>query len=265
MAISFKHLFSSVKADGPDPTLIQPSNWNAEHAITMATGNLLGRVAAGTGTWAELNAAAIYTFLNVLTDGTLAANSDTALPSQKAMKTYVDLLRTLVVGNQMPPGAVQAFAMAAVPTGWLECDGSAISRVTYAPLFANISTLYGIGDGSTTFGLPDYRGQFLRGWDHGRGVDAGRTIGSAQADLTASHTHTASSVVTDPGHTHTITNTGTNLAGTIAPSGGGSLNTGAPLSANAAPTGITVATTVNATGGAETRPKNAAVLVCIKI
>ena len=264
MAISFKHLFSSVKADGPDPTLIQPSNWNAEHAITMATGNLLGRVAAGTGTWAELNAAAIYTFLNVLTDGTLAANSDTALPTQKAMKTYVDLLRTLVVGNQMPPGAVQAFAMSTAPTGWLECDGSAISRVTYAALFTNISTLYGIGDGSTTFGLPDYRGQFLRGWDHGRGVDAGRTIGSAQADLLASHAHTASSAVTDPGHLHSVnpvvTTPGGNFSfGTASNAAYASINSGAST------TGITVATTVNANGGSETRPKNAAVMMCIKI
>ena len=67
-----------------------------------------------------------------------------------------------------------------MPTGWLKCNGALLSRTTYAALFAVIGTTYGAGDGSTTFALPDLRGEFLRGLDDGRGVDGGRALGSAQ-------------------------------------------------------------------------------------
>jgi microcystin-dependent protein len=63
----------------------------------------------------------------------------------------------------VPAGAVQAFAMNSAPTGWLAADGTAVSRSTYAALFAAIGTTYGAGDGSTTFALPDLRGIFVRG------------------------------------------------------------------------------------------------------
>lgn len=76
-----------------------------------------------------------------------------------------------------------------VPAGTLECNGAAVSRTTYADLFAEIGTTHGVGDGSTTFNVPDYRGEFLRGWDHGRGVDIGRTLGSTQSDMVGNHTH----------------------------------------------------------------------------
>jgi phage-related tail fiber protein len=68
------------------------------------------------------------------------------------------------------------------PTGYLKANGAAVSRTTYAALFGAIGTTYGAGNGSTTFNLPDLRGEFLRGWDDGRGVDSGRTLGSAQLD-----------------------------------------------------------------------------------
>lgn len=64
------------------------------------------------------------------------------------------------------------------PTGWLECDGSSLSKTTYADLFAVIGTRF--GSTSTTFKLPDLRGEFVRGWDHGRGIDGGRGFGSKQ-------------------------------------------------------------------------------------
>lgn len=82
------------------------------------------------------------------------------------------------------PGEVRTFAgaVANVPDGWLLCNGAAISRTTYSRLFAVIGTTYGGGNGSTTFNLPDLRGEFIRGLDQGRGVDPGRTLGSAQMD-----------------------------------------------------------------------------------
>ncbi|MDK1331621.1 phage tail protein [Cronobacter sakazakii] len=77
-------------------------------------------------------------------------------------------------------GMVAAFAANAAPTGWLVANGGLISRVTYARLFSRIGTTFGAGDGSTTFALPDMRGEFVRGWDNGRGVDVGRAFGSWQ-------------------------------------------------------------------------------------
>lgn len=77
-----------------------------------------------------------------------------------------------------------------VPDGAYECDGRAVSRTgDDAPLFAIVGTAFGEGDGVTTFNIPDMRGEFPRGWDHGRGVDAGRVFGSAQEDMLAAHDH----------------------------------------------------------------------------
>lgn len=82
----------------------------------------------------------------------------------------------------VPTGGVIYFANGIPPFGWLKANGAAVSRTVYANLFAAIGTTYGAGDGRTTFNLPDLRGEFIRGWDDGRRVDAGRALGSAQAD-----------------------------------------------------------------------------------
>jgi phage-related tail fiber protein len=88
----------------------------------------------------------------------------------------------VIAGSEI--GSVSAFAMPTPPTGWLVCDGSAISRSEYADLFAAIGTLWGHGDEVSTFNLPDLRGEFVRGFDAGRGVDAGRVFGAAQDTVT---------------------------------------------------------------------------------
>ncbi|MCK9344736.1 MAG: phage tail protein [Candidatus Pacebacteria bacterium] len=133
-----------------------------------------------------------------------------------------------------PIGSVASFAGSVAPSGYLICDGTAVSRTTYASLFAVIGTTYGAGNGSTTFNLPDLRGEFIRGLDKGRGIDAGRALGSWQADLLKSHTHTAY---------------------VIAPGGGYG-----PYSNIMGPQTITT----SATGGAETRPRNVAMNYVIK-
>jgi microcystin-dependent protein len=86
--------------------------------------------------------------------------------------------RTLV--DLQPAGMISSFCASSAPTGWLQCNGAAVSRTTYSDLFAAIGTVYGTGDGSTTFNVPEMRGEFLRGWDNSRGIDSGRTIGSRQ-------------------------------------------------------------------------------------
>jgi microcystin-dependent protein len=160
----------------------------------------------------------------------------------------------------VPAGAVQAFAMNSAPSGWLAADGTAVSRSTYATLFAAISTTYGVGDGSTTFALPDLRGYFVRGSGTNSDGTAAGTFGVKQADDLKSHTHG----VTDPGHVHIFT-TYRNTADVS--QGGGiqgfaNFNTGSGSVTQAQ--NNTTGISINSTGGAETRPKNIAMLYCIK-
>jgi len=102
----------------------------------------------------------------------------------------------------VPAGVFVPYAGETAPAGWLLCDGSAVSRTTYAALFAAIGEAYGAGDGSTTFNLPDMRGEFLRGWDNGRGIDSGRALGSAQSGQNQSHSHSGSAASAGS-HSHT--------------------------------------------------------------
>ena len=89
---------------------------------------------------------------------------------------------SLLSSTILPVGTIITSARATTPDGFLLCTGAAISRAVYADLFLAIGTAYGAGDGSTTFNIPDLRGEFIRGVDNGRGVDAGRQIGSNQSD-----------------------------------------------------------------------------------
>lgn len=139
-------------------------------------------------------------------------------------------------GGGLPAGAVIWHAAQIPPSGFLVCDGSAKSRTDFAALFAAIGTTYGAGNGSTTFNVPDLRGEFVRGWDNGRGVDAGRSFGSSQAADFEQHTHTVT--------------TGT-----------GSLGGGSSAYAR---TGSSGSATIGNAGGDETRPRNVALLPCIK-
>jgi microcystin-dependent protein len=115
-------------------------------------------------------------------------------------------------GFLAPVGAVTAYAGASAPAGWLLCDGSAVSRSTYADLFAAVGTAFGAGDGSSTFNLPDLRGRAPLGAGTGSGLTArslGASLGEEQHQLTAAempaHTHAAGTyaVGTDGAHAHT--------------------------------------------------------------
>lgn len=143
-----------------------------------------------------------------------------------------------------PAGLVSMFARSTAPTGWLKANGAAVSRAAYADLFAAIGTTFGVGDGVNTFNLPDLRGEFIRGLDDGRGVDPSRSLGSSQADEFKQHRH--------PAPTPTGTTSGTKYAirGNYVDSydfnePGGQIFT-------------------DYTGGSETRPRNIALLACIK-
>lgn len=139
----------------------------------------------------------------------------------------------------VPTGTIAMWPTATAPSGWLLANGAAVSRTTYAALFAIVGTVFGVGDGSTTFNVPNYMTRVPVG--SGSGYALGSTGGSADATL-VSHTHTAT--VTDPGHNHTIQLVGDSLVGSDALRGSGNLaNTPATSTAT---TGITVA---NSTSG----------------
>ncbi|WP_306168631.1 phage tail protein [Halomonas sp. MMSF_3323] len=87
------------------------------------------------------------------------------------------------------PGSVIEWRSTSIPEGYIENDGAAISRSDYRRIFDVFGVSHGAGDGSTTFNLPDDRGEFKRGWDHGRGVDASRNLFSHQGDEFRSHRH----------------------------------------------------------------------------
>lgn len=163
-----------------------------------------------------------------------------------------------------PPGQVAMYAMGAIPYGWLECNGAAISRSTYAALFGRIGTTYGSGDGSTTFNIPDMRGYFARGWDDGAGRDPGRAIGTTQADAFKSHNHG----INDPGHTHTLTLSatgGNSLALSQPPPHFSGDTAGAPGSPPTATTaGSYTGISTQSAGTTETRPINLALAFAIK-
>ncbi|HHA2427946.1 TPA: tail fiber protein [Stenotrophomonas maltophilia] len=134
----------------------------------------------------------------------------------------------------LPAGMVAHFAMASPPGGWLRCDGSDVSRTTYAALFAAIGTTFGSANG-LTFRLPDLRGEFIRSWDTGRGVDWARELGSNQADELRAHSHALRAY--RPGGIRNVAIGSDDAVGSVY---------------------------TEPAGGGETRPRNVALLACIK-
>ena len=148
---------------------------------TTAELNILDGV---TSTTAELNildgVTSTTAELNIL-DGVTATTTE--LNFVDGVTSSIQTQINLAVA-QTPAGAIMPFAMSSVPTGWLECNGSAVSRSTYASLFSAISDDYGAGDGSSTFNLPDLRGTFIRGFANGSSNDADRASRTNRGDGT---------------------------------------------------------------------------------
>lgn len=156
-------------------------------------------------------------------------------------RANLDVYSKAETDQKMPAGGVVYFPRTTAPTGWLKANGAAVSRTAYASLFAVIGTTFGVGDGVNTFNIPDLRGEFVRGLDDGRGVDASRVLGSSQSDEIKSHRHGFDQAAFD--------NIGTGQVQRL------TFDDGAPFS------GQVVSMF---TGGSETRPRNIALLACIK-
>ena len=133
-------------------------------------------------------------------------------------------------------GAVAYFAQDIPPFGWLKANGAEVSRTVYANLFAAIGERYGRGDGRTTFNLPDLRGEFIRSWDDGRAIDRNRALGSWQEDEFRSHSHGIGvKRMSDTDRGSSSSTVSVDTVGQTDPA-----------------------------GGIETRPRNIALLACIK-
>ena len=168
----------------------------------------------------------------------------------------------------VPTGSVHVMATTTAPSGYLKCNGAAVSRTTYADLFAIIGTTWGEGDGSSTFNAPDLRGEFVRGWADNSSVDSGRSFASSQSSANLQHNHsaTATSTVTDPGHAHVYVDQQAHNEG-YRPWKAGDNDCGQrDKNTNNAFTGISVSTSVSVAndGGSEARPRNIAMMYVIK-
>jgi hypothetical protein len=172
----------------------------ADDFLLLSGGTVTGSlVVQGTTTTQVLNTSSISSSGTITATGSITGQGLNAsgqkvtnvltptASTDAATKGYVDGSSGSL--SLTPIGSIIMWAASSPPANWLVCDGSAISRTTYASLFAVLSTLYGAGDGTTTFNLPDYRGSFLRGLDSGRGLDPARALGNYQADTFASHVH----------------------------------------------------------------------------
>ena len=225
-------------------------------------------------------------FVSLKSPSALSGNVALTLPSSITNGGFLqtdgsgNLSFQIVAG--VPSGSVFCMAVATVPSGYLECNGAAVSRTTYAALFAIIGTNYGTGNGSSTFNLPDLRGEFIRGFDNGRGADSGRSIASSQGASNASHNHSFS----DSGTTSTKTLTGTvqrisetfnnsgSATGVFSKSTGSSANftPGSPdvndtgsFSINATHNHTFSVSGTTGSQGSEARPRNVAMMYIIKV
>lgn len=159
----------------------------ADMAANLATAAPLVNGAAAVGTSAKM-AREDHVHPTDTTRAPLASPAFTGTPTAPTPSTgdnstklaTTAFVQTEITGTNVPSGTVIFAARTTAPTGYLKANGAAVSRTIYAALFAAIGTTFGAGDGSTTFNLPDLRGEFPRGWDDGRGTDPGRSMGSWQ-------------------------------------------------------------------------------------
>lgn len=173
---------------------------NGSGTYILPTGNPVVTGTTITSNWANTTLSDIGTALtgSVAADGQtpitgniqMGGNKITGMADGSAATDAATVAQVAAV-NSVMTGSIQMWPTASAPTGYLLCAGSAVSRTTYAALFAIIGTTFGVGDGSTTFNLPNYTNRMPYG------TTVGATGGSADS-VVVSHTHT----ITDSGHTH---------------------------------------------------------------
>jgi microcystin-dependent protein len=189
--------------------------------------------------------------------GTPTAPTPAANDASSKIATTQFVASAIAAAAFIPPGIVAPFACNPPPSGWLICDGTAVSRATYAALFGTIGTTFGAGDGVTTFNLPDLRGRFVRGFSGSGTIDPARVFGSNQDDAFQGHYHTPLG-----------TSTGSQFGFNVWSTSTGSAH-GAPTGSGSNQEVTTGNATTNGTNGtprtaSETRPTNVALIYAIK-
>ena len=203
------------------------STWIIESGATARTS--LGAAASGANT-----------------DITSLASATTAT-TQTAGDNSTKIATTAYVDN-LDIGTVKSWPTSSIPTGYLECNGASIDTTTYADLYAIIGYQYG-GSGAS-FNIPDYRGEFLRGWDHAIGRDPDRASRTDRGDTTTGDNVGTKQTDGFKSHTHPIPSRD-----------GGTFNS---LYVPGAQVGTAISMVTSATGGNETRPRNINVMYIIK-
>lgn len=250
----------ATKADIADPTftgtvdvtdLDIAGDLTVTGAAAFSTGPTAPTASSGTNTTQVATTAFVTTAVANSASSGLVSPAFTGTPTAPTASAGTNSTQiattafvTTAVSSGIPSGMVMHFANSTAPAGWLECDGAAVSRTTYAALYSAVGTLYGSGDGSTTFNLPDLRGEFIRGWDHGKGTDSGRTIGSSQLATRVGTIQDSRTVQASTADTQgdTISNSTTYSI----------MNT-------------YYNTTTSGSYGVGSRPKNIAMMACIKV
>lgn len=219
-------------------------------ANLSATGNLtVGGNSSVTGT--------TFSGGTITTNGGVEASSNIHTTSSLNADLDVSAQRRIYQAGAllMPVGALLPYAGSAAPGGYLLCDGSAVSRSIYADLFTSLGTVYGVGNGTTTFNLPDLRGKFALGVNasHVLGSTGGAETNTLSLMQMPAHTHSGttdaagvhSHTVNDPGHSH-ISRIGrddgnnSNIAGQAPPGDANFGDSQDGMSTNSATTGISL-------------------------
>ena len=227
-------------------------------------------------------------FVSLKAPSSLAANVSLTLPATDGnagefLQTDGSGVLSFSVVTGVPSGAVFCMAIDVIPSGYLECNGQTVNRTTYSALFAVIGVTYGSGNGSSTFEVPDLRGEFIRGSDRGKGTDSSRTTGTSQAAAFGQHLHAidlttsnksltgalsvaSSTMAQNPGTASGIfTKTGNQSAN---PGGGGGSGQASNLAIDASHDHTVTGNTGNqgsTSNSNETRPRNIAMMYIIKI
>jgi microcystin-dependent protein len=175
-----------IKNNGQDPAVTTANITKTVHGIGTSEGSVVGTAKSQT-----------------LTNKTISLSNNTVTGTTAEFNTALtdgNFATVAFVQETLPAGSIIASAATSTPTGWLLCDGSAVSRTTYSSLFSAISTTYGSGNGTTTFNLPNLKGRIIVG------LDASQTEFDTLGETGGSkaHTHTNSSTGTAGAHTHAI-------------------------------------------------------------
>jgi len=227
---------STVAVPTGKTVLLRAENSSGTFGVVEQLNHITGSLSVGGAT----------TFSGASTFGsTVTLNANPTLALQAATKQYVDS----TVASGVPTGVLTMWSTGTAPSGWLLCNGAAVSRTTYAALFAVVGTTFGAGDTTTTFNLPDYRDRMPIGANT-IAASIGATGGSKDAIL-VSHSHTASTSISDPGHRHTVPES-TQLLNSGNGFATGVTSTPRSINSSTVTTGISASTSISTEGSSGT-------------